>query len=42
MYKLKKMERYLRVNLLGRGPLLLKKKNLPSRGLTKVEKHWFN
>jgi len=27
---LKKLERYLRVNLLG-----------PGRGLTKVEKHWF-
>jgi len=41
MYELKKMERYLRVNLLGRGPRLIKKKkNLPGRGLTKVEKHW--
>ena len=36
---LKKMERYLRVNLLGPG-LVLWKKNLPGRGLTKVEKHW--
>ena len=35
MYEL---ERYLRVNLLGPGPRLMKKK-LPSRGLTKVEKH---
>jgi len=34
------MERYLRVNLLGPGPRLMKK-NLPGRGLTKVEKHWF-
>ena len=33
------MERYLRVNLLGPGPRLMKK-NLPGRGLTKVEKHW--
>ena len=38
---LKKLERYLRVNLLGPGPRLIKKKkNLPGRGLTKVEKHW--
>ena len=32
------MERYLRVNLLGPGPRLIKK-NLPDRGLTKFEKH---
>jgi len=33
------MERYLRVNLLGPGPRLIKKKkNLPGRVLTKVEK----
>ena len=38
MYELKKLERYLRVNLLGPGPRLIKK-NLPGRGLTKVEKH---
>jgi len=37
----KKLERYLRVNLLGPGPRLIKKKNLPGRGLTKVEKHYF-
>jgi len=36
---LKKMERYLRVNLLGPGPRLIKQK-LPGRGLTEVEKHW--
>ena len=36
---LKKLESYLRVNLLGPGPRLIKK-NLPGRGLTKVEKHW--
>ena len=41
MYELKKMESYLRVNLWGPGPRLLKKNNLPDRGLTKVEKHWF-
>ena len=40
MYELKKMERYLRVNLLGPGPRLIKN-NLPGRGLTKVEKRWF-
>ena len=33
------MERYLRVNLLGPGPSSYEKKNLPGRGLTKVEKH---
>ena len=41
MYELKKLERYLRVNLLGPGPRLIKKKNLPGRGLTKVEKHCY-
>jgi len=40
MYELKKMERYSPVNLLGLGPRLMKKKNLPGRGLTKVETHW--
>jgi len=34
------MERYLRIHLLGPGPRLMKKKNLPGCGLTKVEKHW--
>jgi len=37
---LKKLERYLAVHLLGPGPLLIKKKDLPGRGLTKFEKHW--
>jgi hypothetical protein len=36
----KTLERYIRVNLLGPGPRLIKKMNLPDRGLTKVEKHW--
>jgi len=36
----KKLERYLRVNLLGPGPRLIKK-NLPGCGLTKVEKHCY-
>ena len=35
----KKVERYLRVSLLGPGPRLMKKE-LPSCGLTKVEKNW--
>jgi len=35
---LKKWKGILRVNLLGPGPRLIKK-NLPGRGLTKVEKH---
>ena len=26
--------------MLGPGPRLMRKKNLPGRGLTKVEKHW--
>jgi len=38
--RVKNMERYLRVNLLGPDPRLMKKKNLPGRGLTKVEKRW--
>jgi len=38
---LKNLERYLRVHFLGPGPRFIKKKNLPGRGLTKVEKHWF-
>jgi len=32
------LERYLRVNLVGPDPLVIKK-NLPGRGLTEVEKH---
>ena len=41
MYELKKkkLERYLRVYLLGLGPRLMKK-NLPGRGLTMVEKRY--
>ena len=39
MYGLKKLGRYLRVNLLGPGHRLIEKKNLPSRGLTKIKKH---
>jgi hypothetical protein len=39
MYELKKLESYLRVNLLGPGPSSYKKNYLPGRGLTKVGKH---
>jgi len=44
---LKKLERYLQVNLLGPGPRLMKKerrkkkKILPGRGLTKVQKQFW-
>jgi len=38
MYELKKMERYLRVNLLAPRPSLMKKE-FTGRGLTKIEKH---
>jgi hypothetical protein len=39
MYELKKnLESYLRVNLLGSGPRLVKK-DLPGRRPTKFEKH---
>jgi len=38
MYELKKLEKYLRVNLLGPGPRL-EKKNLPGRSLARVGKH---
>jgi len=31
---------YLRVNLLGAGPRLIKKKNIPGRSLTEDEKHY--
>jgi len=39
MYEFKQVGKYLRVNLLGPGPRLIKKNNLPGRGLTKVEKY---
>jgi hypothetical protein len=38
-YEFKKMERYLRVNLLGPGPRPKTKNNLPGRCLIKVESH---
>jgi hypothetical protein len=39
---LKKLERYLRVNLLRLDPRLIKKEFTGPRGLTKFEKHWSN
>ena len=36
---LKKLESYLRINLLGPGPHFITK-NLPGRSLSKVKKHW--
>jgi len=39
VHEIKNLESYLRINLLGLGPRLIKK-YLPGRGLTKVEKHW--
>ena len=36
---LKKLERYLRVNLLGTGPRLIKKKEFTGPRFTKFEKH---
>ena len=40
MYELKNLEWYLRVNLLGPGPRLMKKEFTGLRS-HKVEKHWF-
>jgi len=42
---LKKIERYLRINLFWSGPSSYEKKNLPGRSLTKIEKtkkRWYN
>ena len=38
MYELKKLERYLRVQMLGPGPRLMKKKRIYRAGLTEFEK----
>ena len=40
MYELKNLERYLRVNLLGPGPRLMKKR-IYWAAVSKIEKHWF-
>jgi len=43
MYELKKkLGRYLRVNLLGPGPRLMKKKNLPGHGPTGLQHGFLN
>jgi len=39
MYELKKIGKVFTSKFVGTGPS--SKKNLPGRGLTKVEKHWF-
>ena len=38
---LKKIGKVLKSKSVGTGPSSYEKKNLPGRGLTKVEKHWF-
>jgi len=40
MYELKKVGKVFTSKFVGTGPSSCKKKNLPGRGLTKVEKHW--
>ena len=39
MYELKKIEKVFTSKSVGTGPSSYEKKNSPSRGLTKVEKH---
>jgi hypothetical protein len=39
MYKLKKIGKVFRSKFVGTGPSSYEEKNLPGRGLTKVEKH---
>jgi len=40
MYELKKKLKVFTSKFVGTGPSSYEKKNLPGRGLTKVEKHW--
>ena len=40
MYERKKIRKVLTSKSVGIGPSSYEKKNLPGRGLTKVEKHW--
>jgi len=40
MHELKKNGKVFTSKFVGTGPLVLRKKNLPVGGLTKVEKHW--
>jgi len=42
MYELKKIGKVLTNKSVGTGPSSYAKRNLPGRGLTKVEKHWYN
>ena len=41
MYELKKIGKVFTSKFVGTGPSSYEKKNLPGRGLTKVEKHCF-
>ena len=40
MYELKKIGKVFTSKSVGTGPSSYEKKNLPGRGLTKVEKRW--
>jgi len=40
MYELKIIGKVQASKSVGTGPSFYEKKNLPGRGLTKVEKHW--
>jgi len=41
MYELKKNGKVFTSKSVGTGPSSYEKKNLPGRGLSKVEKHWY-
>ena len=41
MYELKKIVKVFTSKFVRTGPSSYKQKNLPGRGLTKVEKHWY-
>ena len=41
MYELKKNGKVFTSKSVGTGPSSYEKKNLPGRGLTKVQKHWY-
>ena len=42
MYELKKNGKVFTSKSVETGPSSFEKKNLPGRGLTEVERHWFN
>jgi len=42
MYEPKKNGKVFTSKFVGTGPSSYEKKHLPGRGLTKVEKHWYN